>query len=250
MDRIYFISMISHQEHKWIIAATADLHIGINSFTTKQLEETIESAAENANILLIGGDITEDGTPDQARKAAEIFRRTAQKKIAVYGDHDQRHNAETFRKILEEEGGVTMLQGQIYKLPHLVISGVMRHTNGTAPIYPPGNEPCPYLRLGSGISTHNTSPILVLTHLPPIKATKRDERGAPPKYNKTSTEEFIDNHPSVITVFHGHSHNGTHIGKTAGGKTVINVASYVLQREQSNGRLTPESLYKQYHIPI
>ena len=68
------------------VAAVGDLHVGTDS--DDRLVEAFAGIDEHADVLLLAGDLTKCGTPDEARVVVHELERVTVPMIAVLGNHD------------------------------------------------------------------------------------------------------------------------------------------------------------------
>ena len=223
------------------VAAIGDLHIW-RPVPAPLLRE-FERLHSRADVLVIPGDITNNGALIQAERAAELLSLTQIPIVAVLGNHDRRalHRMPRYREILER-AGVTFLNGSTYVLDgpvRLGIAGVAGSGGGFWPDEEPDTLPRRAMQrlavrarrdallLDSALTALETDLKVVVTHVAPTVSTL----GREPlfKYWLLGNMEFgrvIDRH-DVDLVVHGHAHLGNLEGQTAGGTPVRNVARSV-----------------------
>ena len=97
------------------IAATADLHYGKHS--RGKMREAFAEISESADVMLLCGDLTEYGLPEEAEElAADIRSAVKIPSIGVIGNHDyESGHPETVENILDQ-AGVTMLNGEAVEI--------------------------------------------------------------------------------------------------------------------------------------
>jgi predicted MPP superfamily phosphohydrolase len=97
------------------IAATADLHYARHSRGTMQ--EAFTEISGSADVLLLCGDLTEYGLPEEAEElAADIRSAVRIPCIGVIGNHDyESGHLESVANILDQTG-VTMLNGEAVEI--------------------------------------------------------------------------------------------------------------------------------------
>src|SRR5687768_5458634 len=99
------------------LAAIGDLHC--TKASQGKLQGILGGLAGKADVLLLAGDLTDNGTADEARVlAAEITKSVNIPKLAVLGNHDyETGHEEDVRQILSEagiqilDGDATVIQG-------------------------------------------------------------------------------------------------------------------------------------------
>ncbi len=230
------------QKNSIKIAALADTHVGKSLQPYGNYEEIFEMIGKDADVFLIGGDLTDHGLPEEATRLVEYLKKCPIPKVAVLGNHDySRGKQEEVRKILEE-GGIQVLGEKVFEYNNVGFAGVKGFGGGF------GNH-----MLGSFgediIKSFVTEAIneaeqlevaldyigpydkkVALLHYGPIAGTNKGEPlEIYPFLGSSRFEEVIDRH-GVTVVFHGHAHYGTHIGKTIKGTPVYNVAWPIMQK--------------------
>jgi Icc-related predicted phosphoesterase len=222
------------------LAAVGDLHYGKSSAGT--LQPLFAGLGERADLLLLAGDLTDYGLPEEARLLAKEL--TALVKVpivAVLGNHDfESGQPEEVRKIVAD-AGIRMLDGDACEVYGIGIAGVKGFAGGFGQrILKPWGEPAikelvreaveESLKLESALARLRTEQRIALLHYAPIQGTVS---GEPleifPFLGCSRMEEPLTRYP-VSVVFHGHAHRGSPEGRTANGVPVYNVALSVLKR--------------------
>jgi Icc-related predicted phosphoesterase len=105
------------------IAATADLHYGKHSRGT--LHEVFAEISRAADLLLLCGDLTEYGLPDEAEAlVADIRAAVGIPMLAVLGNHDfESGKAELVCKVLDD-AGVNVLDGEAIEIAGVGFAGI------------------------------------------------------------------------------------------------------------------------------
>jgi Icc-related predicted phosphoesterase len=223
------------------IAAVADIHC--SAAASGQFQPLFSQITQRADILLLAGDLTNYGLPQEAQTLAKEI--TASVKIpilAVLGNHDHESGkADQVTQILTDVG-VKILDGDSVEVHGIGFAGVKGfgggfgdHTLqswGEAAIKEFVNEAVrEALKLESALARLSTQHRIALLHYAPVAGTVRGE--APEIYaflGSSRLEEPIDRY-RVTAAFHGHAHSGEFESKTRGGTPVYNVALPVLQRQ-------------------
>jgi Icc-related predicted phosphoesterase len=226
------------------IAALSDLHC------TKSAQgvfaPVLQQAAQAADVIVLCGDLTDYGTPEEAHVLAREFTGVRAPVVAVLGNHDlESGQAGEVTKILSD-AGVRVLDGESVELHGLGIAGVKgfaggygRHTLG------PWGEPAiktfvreaidEALKLETALARLRTPQRIALLHYSPIAATVEGEPlEIYPFLGSSRLEEPLFRYP-VSAVFHGHAHKGALEGKMANGVPVYNVALPLLRRSFPDG---------------
>jgi Icc-related predicted phosphoesterase len=222
------------------VAALGDLHCSRTSQGT--LSAIFREAASRADILLLCGDLTDYGLPEEARilvkELAPASRLTV---LAVLGNHDYESGQhQELRRILQE-AGVHVLDGEPFETHGLGFAGVKGFGGGFGrrTLEPWGEEANKRfvqeavqeaMKLGSALAKLRTPQRVALMHYAPVLDTVR---GEPPEifpFLGTSRLEEPLNRYSVAAVFHGHAHRGSLQGRTSAGRPVYNVALPLLRQ--------------------
>src|SRR5262245_34503908 len=83
------------------IAAAADLHA--SEATRERVERAFATVGEEADVILLAGDLTTTGEPEQARVVADACRAVEVPVFAVFGNHDLHANRpDEVRAVLED----------------------------------------------------------------------------------------------------------------------------------------------------
>jgi Icc-related predicted phosphoesterase len=221
------------------IAAMGDLHVSKNSQGAFQpLFTQVDLAAD---VLLICGDFTDYGLPDEARILMRELTVVKIPVIAVLGNHDyEAGKAHEIRQILVD-GGVNVLDGEATEVHGVGFAGVKGFAGGfgRGALGPWGEQAIKAfvqeavdeaLKLESALARLRTQKRVALLHYSPIRGTVE---GEPPEifaYLGSSRLEEPINRYRVNAVFHGHAHRGTPEGRTSTGVPVHNVSMPLLTR--------------------
>jgi Icc-related predicted phosphoesterase len=219
----------------------ADVHVGTDSAGT--IRPALEGIEERADALLIAGDLTRVGDPDEARVLADELRGTPIPMIAVLGNHDYHLGRERDVARIIAEAGVTMLEGDTAMVTVdgsvLGVAGVKGFGGGfigghaTAFGEPEMKVFVEHTRaiadqLGRALSSIAADARVALVHYAPVADTLAGERlEIYPFLGSFLLGEAID-HAGADLALHGHAHAGTEHGTTAGGIPVRNVAMPVI----------------------
>lgn len=222
------------------IAAVADVHCARTS--RGKLRPLFSRMAEDAEVLLLGGDLTDYGLPEEARILSEEIREASPSHvIAVLGNHDYHSDkAEEIKEILIG-AGIKVLDGDVVEVKGVGFAGVKGFMGGfDKRMLQAWGEPTiklivreameEALKLESALASLKTSQRIVLMHYSPVSATCV---GEPPEIHPflgSSRLEEAFHRQKVTAVFHGHAHHGTAEGKAAGDVPVYNVALPLLKR--------------------
>lgn len=223
------------------IAAVADIHT--KKASQGAIQPLFAKATESADVLLLCGDLTDYGQPEEARLLAkDITAALRIPAIGVLGNHDfEAGKQDEVTKILTD-AGVTMLDGDSIEIHGVGFGGVKGFGGGFGRrslgawgediikrfVHETIEEA---LKLEAALARLRTPQRIAVLHYSPIQATVE---GEPPEIiaflGSTRLEEPIDRY-RVSTVFHGHAHHGTLEGRTKGGARVYNVALPLLKNK-------------------
>ena len=223
------------------IAAIADLHHG-RAAVQGSLQPLFAQITGEADVLVICGDLTDYGLPDEARALAREITSTLKiPAVAVLGNHDfESGHQDELRKILAD-AGVVMLDGDTTEVHGIGFAGTKGFAGGFGrrALGPWGETIIKQfvheavdeaLKLESALARLRNDRLIALLHYSPTQETVEGEpREIFPFLGCSRLEEPINRFP-VTAVFHGHAHHGQAEGRTAKGVPVFNV-SMSLMRE-------------------
>jgi Icc-related predicted phosphoesterase len=221
------------------LAALSDIHYSKNSQGTMQ--SLFAQAAETADILLLCGDLTDYGQPEEAKILAKDLTATVKIPIVgVLGNHDYEAGQEQDLMKIMADAGVRILDGDSHEIHGVGFAGVRGFCGGfgrgalgawgerviKAFVHEAIEEA---LKLETALARLRTQHKIALLHYSPIRETVEGESlEIYPFLGSSRLEEPISRF-DVLAVFHGHAHKGAPEGKTAKGIPVYNVALPVLQ---------------------
>jgi Icc-related predicted phosphoesterase len=221
------------------VAALADLHCTKTSQGAFQL--LFARVSEAADILVIAGDLTDYGLPDEAAVLARELTALRIPTAAVLGNHDLESGKSAEVRDILTAAGLTILDGDACELQGIGIAGVKgfgggfgRHALG------PWGETIikqfvheavdEALKLEAAFARLRTSQIIAVLHYSPIQQTVDGEPlEIYPFLGSSRLEEPIGRYP-VSLVVHGHAHRGQLEGATKNGVPVYNVSMPLLTR--------------------
>jgi Icc-related predicted phosphoesterase len=222
------------------IAATADLHYGKHSRGT--LHDAFAEISRSADILLLCGDLTDYGLPEEAEELVADIRAAVRIPIlAVLGNHDfESSQPEVISKVFDD-AGVNVLNGEAIEVGGVGFAGIagfgggfgrrMLNAWGEPLIKQFVQESISHaVRLEQALGKLQTEKRIVVLHYSPIRATLEGEDPEIYAFLGSSRLEEPINRFKATAVFHGHAHNGNLDGKTSTGIPVYNVSAPALRK--------------------
>jgi Icc-related predicted phosphoesterase len=224
------------------IAAVGDLHIGTDAFIGWR--RALESVSEQADLLLLAGDLTQIGAPEEAKALLSALGPVSIPIVAVLGNHDYHSNcADAIASALTDRG-VHVLEGDAVHLEvgdtRVGVAGAKGFGGGFANACGSefgepemkafiGHTRTVSERLRDAIASLDADLRIALLHYAPIPATLQGERvEIYPFLGSYLLAEAIDA-TGVDLALHGHAHAGSEKGVTPGGVRVRNVAQPVIR---------------------
>jgi len=221
------------------VAAVGDLHCTKSS--AGAFQQLFTQVSDVAQLLLLAGDLTDTGLPEEARVLARELAALHIPAAAVLGNHD--HESGHQGEISEILGGAGLhvLDGETYEVQGVGIAGVKgfaggfgQHALGSwgeevlkAFVREAVNEA---LKLEAALARLQSSQRIVLLHYSPIRQTVEGEpHEVFPFVGSSRLEEPIGRFP-VAAVFHAHAHHGRPDGVTKDHVPVYNVSMPLLSR--------------------
>lgn len=237
------------------IAAVGDFHCGEED--VGKYRDLFARVNEEADVLLLAGDLTRRGTPPEIRVVLGELADVRIPILAVLGNHDHESGrVEEAKALLRENDRVHLLDAEPFKLNDQVgIAGAKGFMGGfgrwtltafgeaaTKDFVGTTIEEAQNLEFA--LRRLDTPVRVVLLHYSPTLDTVLGEPETIHAFlGNDRLAEPIDRFGATV-VFHGHAHHGTFRGKTPGGVPVFNV-SLSLIRQEGEGEM-----YYLYEIPI
>lgn len=196
---------------------------------------------ERPDALLLAGDLTDWGLPEEAQALTRELSAVPVPRVAVLGNHDYESGRHEEVMHIFREGGVTVLDGDATEVHGIGIAGIKGFIGGfdQRVLAPWGEQSIKKLvhealdealKLESALAKLRTPQRIALLHYAPIRATVE---GEPleifPFLGCSRMEDPLDRF-AVTAVFHGHAHNGACRGQTRGGIPVYNVSLPLMRR--------------------
>jgi Icc-related predicted phosphoesterase len=221
------------------VAALADIHYG--RAPAAALASLLQRAAAEADVLLLCGDLTDHGLPEEAQALAKELSAAARVPLlAVLGNHDYHNGQQDQIHRILADAGVHVLAGDAWEVNGIGFAGVKGFVGGFGRriLEPWGEHEVKELvreaveealKLESALAKLRTRQRIALLHYAPIQETVE---GEPPEIYPflgcSRLEEPLNRH-GVLAVFHGHAHHGKPEGRTVTGIPVYNVSMPLLR---------------------
>ncbi|WP_248958269.1 metallophosphoesterase family protein [Sphaerisporangium perillae] len=225
------------------VAAVGDVHLGED--LRGRYRGRLDGIGERADVLLLAGDLTRHGTPEEGRVVADEFRDLPIPVVTVLGNHDYQSDAADEIVEVLRDAGIQVLQDEstVIECGDLrlgVVGGkgfgggfagkcasefgepqmkaFVRHTREISELWHKALK---------GLDTDHR---VVLSHYSPVKDTLAGEPlEIYPFLGSYLLAEAVDAEGADLFI-HGHAHSGVEKGLTPGGVRVRNVALPVLRR--------------------
>jgi len=220
------------------IAATADIHFTPQAYD--RLREPLSRVRDEADVLVLAGDLTNYGKPEEMESLLNALVRLRIPIVAVLGNHDyESGKQDELLKMMTAEG-IKALDGSSYERDGIGFAGTKGFLGGFGRgVLTAFGEPevkafvqaaiDEAMKLERALSQLRAEKRVVVVHYAPVFGTIQ---GEPPEIapwlGSARLAEVIDRHGAVLVV-HGHAHHGSPDGKTTAGTPVANVALPVLQ---------------------
>jgi Icc-related predicted phosphoesterase len=233
------------------IAATADLHFSASRQSA--LHDQLSRVRNEADVLVLAGDLTNYGQPDEMESLLNVVVRSRIPTVAVLGNHDYESNRQVELIKMMSNSGMKVLDGTAYERDGVGFAGTKGFVGGfgrgmltafgeaelKAFVQVSIDEA---VKLERAMAQLRTPKRVVVLHYSPIAATVQGEALEIFPFMGTSRlAEVVDRHGADLVV-HGHAHHGALEGKTTGGAPVYNVAITLLQARQ------PASVYRIFDV--
>ncbi|HZZ14932.1 MAG TPA: metallophosphoesterase [Candidatus Sulfotelmatobacter sp.] len=233
------------------IAATADLHYSPQSYAS--LKDQFERVRDDADVLVLAGDLTNYGRPNEMEPLLNVLLRLRIPTITVLGNHDYESGREQELCSMMIEAGIKVLDGTAYERDGVGFAGTKGFVGGF------GREMLTAfgereikqfvqasideaLKLERAMAQLRTDKRMVVLHYSPVVDTVEGEaREIYPFMGTSRLGEVVDRLGANVVV-HGHAHHGKMDGRTPGGVAVHNVAITRLQAQQ------PSAVYRIFEM--
>jgi len=223
------------------LAAVADIHLAAENHEHDVRE--FSPVNDLADVLVIAGDFTNHGMPEEMRAVLGVVERIRIPIIAVLGNHDHESGHQDELAGMLRLAGVHLLDGQCFEVDGIGFAGTKGFCGGFAPyeLMPFGEQGIKTfvevaereaIKLDYGLAQTQALKKVAITHYAPIKETIVGEpEPIFPFLGSSRLEPALETHRPVLAL-HGHAHKGTFSAETKSGVRVCNVALPLLRRRE------------------
>lgn len=220
------------------LAAVGDLHCTKSS--QGALQPIFTAVAEEADVLVLCGDLTDYGQPEEAHVLVRELASVRVPVVAVLGNHDFESGQQDAVEDILCTAGVQVLDGDACEIKGVGFAGIKGFGGGfgARALGPWGEDAIKAfvreavdeaLKLESALARLRVEHRIALLHYSPIQATVEGEPEAIfPFLGSSRLEEPLNRYP-VSAVFHGHAHHGSLEGHTQTNIPVYNVSAPLLR---------------------
>jgi Icc-related predicted phosphoesterase len=233
------------------IAATADLHF--TGARHNALLEQLNRVRDSADVLVLAGDLTNFGQPEEMDPLLNVVVRSRVPTIAVLGNHDYESGQQAELMRMMANAGIKVLDGTAYERDGVGFAGTKGFVGGFGRgILTAFGEPQikqfvqasidEALKLERAMALLRSEKRVVVLHYSPVSETVTGEpQEIFPFLGTSRLAEVVDRHGATL-ILHGHAHHGRLDGRTTAGIPVHNVAITLLQAQQ------PSCVYRVFDI--
>jgi hypothetical protein len=220
------------------VAAVADIHL-----KAEDQEKNIRQFAvvnELADVLVIAGDFTNHGKPEEMRGCLAVLEHVHVPIVAVLGNHDHESGHQDELAGMLRLAGVHLLDGQCHEMDGVGFAGTKGFCGGFAPyeLMPFGEGGIKTfveiaeresIKLDYGLAQLHTPIKIAITHYAPIRGTVIGEpEPIFPFLGSSRLQRALDRHQPKLAL-HGHAHKGTFSAESSTGTRICNVALHLLR---------------------
>jgi uncharacterized protein len=233
------------------IAATADLHF--TGARHDALLEQLNRVRDSADVLVLAGDLTNFGQPEEMDPLLNVVVRSRVPTVAVLGNHDYESGQQAELMRMMANAGVKVLDGTAYERDGVGFAGTKGFVGGFGRgVLTAFGEPQikqfvqasidEALKLERAMALLRSEKRVVVLHYSPVSETVTGEpQEIFPFLGTSRLAEVVDRHGATL-ILHGHAHHGRLDGRTTAGIPVHNVAITLLQAQQ------PSCAYRVFDI--
>jgi Icc-related predicted phosphoesterase len=221
------------------IAAVGDIHLG-GKGPEPPLQILFGQVTEHADVLVLCGDLTDRGDPEEAKLMARALSAVSLPIVAVLGNHDYECGKVPEVTRILSDAGVHVLDGDSYEVHGVGFAGIKGFAGGFGRrALGPWGEPLikqfvrealdEALKLETALGRLRTERKVAVLHYSPVAGTVVGEPlEIYPYLGSSRLEEPLTRYP-VDVVFHGHAHHGAPESRTREDVPVYNVSMMLLQ---------------------
>jgi Icc-related predicted phosphoesterase len=222
------------------VAALADIHY--KKIPDESFQPVFAEIATKADVLLICGDLTDLGLPEEAELVVKDLANITIPILAVLGNHDFESAREAEVRDVFTKANIKVLDGESVVVQGVGFAGVKGFCGGFGKrmLEPWGERVIKNfvkeavdetLKLESALARLRTKRRIVVLHYSPIQATIEGEPTEIFTFMGSGRLEDPINRYGADAVFHGHAHRGSPEGATSKGVPVFNVSVSLLRRQ-------------------
>ncbi len=220
------------------LAAVADIHLKAEDREKNVRQFSVVN--ELADALVIAGDFTNHGKPEEMRACLAVLEHVRVPIIAVLGNHDHESGNQDELAGMLRLAGVHLLDGQCHEMDGVGFAGTKGFCGGFAPyeLMPFGEGGIKTfveiaereaIKLDYGLAQLHTPIKIAITHYAPIKETVIGEpEPIFPFLGSSRLQRALDRHKPILAL-HGHAHKGTFSAESSMGTRICNVALHLLR---------------------
>ncbi|HEY1895891.1 MAG TPA: metallophosphoesterase [Terracidiphilus sp.] len=220
------------------VAAVADIHLQVEDQEKNVHQFTVVN--ELADVLVIAGDFTNHGKPEEMRACLAVLEHVHVPIVAVLGNHDHESGNQDELGGMLRLAGVHLLDGQCHEMDGVGFAGTKGFCGGFAPyeLMPFGEGGIKTfveiaereaIKLDYGLAQLHTPIKIAITHYAPIKETVIGEpEPIFPFLGSSRLQRALDRHKPNLAL-HGHAHKGTFSAESSTGTRICNVALHLLR---------------------
>lgn len=220
------------------LAAVADIHLKAEDHDRNV--RAFSAVNEAADVLVIAGDLTNHGLPDEMRACLSVLEHVHIPIVAVLGNHDHESGQQDELAGMVRLAGLHLLDGNCFEFEGVGFAGTKGFAGGFAPyeLMPFGEGGIKNfveiaereaIKLDYGLAQLKTAVKIAVTHYSPVKGTIIGEpEPIFPFLGSSRLERAFDRHHPMLAL-HGHAHHGTFFAESSAGTRVYNVALHILR---------------------
>lgn len=227
------------QEPTTRIAAVSDIHV--TEHARGKYQPLFAEISQKADMLILCGDLTDHGIPEEAKILTEELQVCSIPKLAVLGNHDYESDRQDEVKKILRDANIMLLAEEKFVINDIGFTGVKgfaggfgRHMLGSfgetaiKDFVKAAINEAELLEVGLGEIEHTAKKVVAMHYSPIVDTIINEAIEIYPFLGSSRFEEVI-NRFDVSVVFHGHAHFGSLQGKTQKGIPVFNVSYPLLQ---------------------